>query len=547
MLPRQDIPHKTVSVGIRPEIYEIINRDLSPREFHLQRAENLIELTGILKQGVPDVVYMAADLTAFDPFVLSSRLAKAGVAVLMISEVPTRDVLINAARHGAMDFLVSPLQPSVAVMKTNRALIKKGKKAPLEGLERKIDFGSAKTPYEKVKVVIKNIKELLALPFAVVKIIRLCNEPNVNIKDLELAVKSDPAIAAMIMRRSNSAIFGSAGQATSIQRAVFRIGMRETRNIAASFSVFKLFTKEEKSFGFNRVWFWLHSLTAGICAQILATILKHQQPEDAFLAGLLHDIGKMVLDDFINEEFDKAIRMANTERIPMRMAENSVFQTTHSYVGSKLVQMWGFPSVIADGIGQHHLYQKLTETNNGLSLGAIVCMANQMSKAMQVGSGGDHIAEREPSFLWKRVPKDLPWRKILGKVLGELNAYTEVLEIPPEQFRMDLIESQRGKVGIFLPGTDHFAPLLQIALEREGFEPVFLSSLESRNFEEKQMALIIGDLTSVQDGEEASNLQKGISSLHEKNIILPPADRKNTPLHLDFFWLESQLRHVLGP
>ncbi|RJR31538.1 MAG: HDOD domain-containing protein [Desulfobacteraceae bacterium] len=543
MYPNQPVSFNAVSIGLHSEIHEIINRDLSAREFRLQKAEDLSQLGGIIKQGIPDVLYVAADDRRFDPFALSLKLARAGVVVLMISVAPTRELLVKAARHGAMDFLVSPLQPSLAGLKTEQALIKKGKKPPNEGLGTKIDFGSARTPYEKMKVVVKNINELLALPFAVVKIIRLCNDPNASAKDLELPVKSDPAIAAMIMRRANSAAFGSTGRATSIQRAVLRIGMRATRNIASSFSVFKLFEKEEKSFGFNRIWFWQHSLASGICAQALATILKYPQPEDAFLAGLLHDIGKMVLDDFLNEEFDKAIRIANTDGVPMRMAENSIFQTTHAYIGSKLAQAWGFPSAIAEGIGQHHLYQKLAETGSGFSLGAIVCMANQMSKAIQAGSGGDYIVERESSSLWNRVPKDLSWRKILGGVLDELNAYTEVLEVPPEKFRLELPASKGGKAGVFLPGAGHFGPILRIALEHKGLEPVFFSTLEKRD----GLTLVIGDLSSVRSREELADLQKGISSIHEKAIVIPPFNEKDTPLNLDFFWLESQLKHFHSP
>jgi len=542
MYPNQRISYNAVSIGVHPEIHEIISRDLSATEFHLQKADDLTQLGEIIKKGVPDIVYVAADHPRFDPFALSLKLAKSGVAVLMISEAPTREMLVKAARHGAMDFLVTPLQPSLAGLKTETALIKKGKKPPNEGLGTKIDFGSARTPYEKLKIVVKNVKELLALPFAVVKIIRLCNDLHASAKDLELPVKSDPAIAAMIMRRANSAAFGSTGRATSIQRAVLRIGMRATRNIASSFSVFKLFEKEEKSFGFNRIWFWQHSLATGICAQTLATIVKYPQPEDAFLAGLLHDIGKMVLDDFLNEEFDKAIRIANTDGVPMRMAENSVFQTTHAYIGSKLAQAWGFPSAIADGIGQHHLYQKHTETNSGFSLGAIVCIANQMAKAIQAGSGGDHIVERDGSPLWNRVPKDLSWRKILESVLDELNAYTEVLEIPPEQFRLEPPEQNRGKAGVFVQGAGHFGPLLRIALEHKGFEPVFFSSLEKRD----GLVLVIGDLSSARNRDELADLQKGISSIHENAIIIPPFNEKDAPFHLDFFWLESRMKQVLG-
>jgi putative nucleotidyltransferase with HDIG domain len=327
--------------------------------------------------------------------------------------------------------------------------------------------------------------------------------------------------------------------------AVMRIGMRATRNIAASFSVFKLFSKEEKSFGFNRIWFWVHSLTTGICAQALATLLKYRHPEDAFLAGLLHDIGKMVLDDFMNEEFEKALRMANSEVLPMWKAEKAIFEVNHSYIGAKIAQAWGFPPVIAEGIGRHHLYESLETETEGFSIAGIVCLADQMAKALGAGSGGDHLAERAAAAIWSRVPKGVPWGKIIEKVVQELKAYSDVLEIPPEQFEMELPEQRKGKAGIFLPSAANYGNLLQIALERDGFETVPFSSLKEQSLKQSGFALVIGDFTLVENGETAIQLQKALSSQVEKAIVLPATDEKSRPNNLDFFWLESQIKAAL--
>lgn len=536
--------YKVIAVCVPAGPYELLKREFSPDAFHVQSTSSLEQLVGILKQGISDVIFLCADTKEFDPFLLCARLSKTGAAVLMTSESPTREVLIKAAKHGAMDVLVSPFQPGAVGLKTDRALIRIGKKRPTEGLGRKIDFGLAKSPFDKVKVLVKNVKEVLALPFAVVKIIRLCNDPSASAADLEKPVMSDPAIAGMIMQRANSAAYAGVGRITNIQRAVMRIGMRSTRNIAASFSVFKLFSSEEKSFGFNRIWFWLHSLTTGICAQGLATLLKYRQPEDAFLAGLLHDIGKMVLDDFMNEEFHKALRTANTEALPIWVAEKSVFEANHSYVGSKIAQSWGFPPVIAEGIGRHHLYESIAAETGELSMGAIVCLADQMAKALQAGSGGDHIAEREAAFLWKQLPKGLNWRTIVEQVVGELKAYTEVLEIPPEQFQMELPQERKGRAGIFLPSGSLYGLLLQIALEREGFETVPFSSLSDKNLKGQGFDLVIGDFTSIQDSEETMQLHESLSSLSGKTVVLPSADARGRPFNLDFFWLETQIKEA---
>ena len=536
--------YKVIMAGAQPAWLGSLARQLSPKEFNLDSADDLKQLSEALRAGIPDILILSTAFSGSDPFVLCSRLSKAGVAVLMISEAPTRETLIRAAKHGAIDFLVAPLRADTVLDKTTRALVKTGKKAPPEGMVSRIDFGLAKTPYEKVKVLTQKVKEVLALPFSVVKIIKLCNDPSANANELEKPVLSDPAIAAVILQRANSAAFANVGQTTSIQRAIMRIGMRTTRNIAASFSVFKLFSKEEKSFGFDRIAFWAHSLTTGICARTIAELLKYPQPEDAFLAGLLHDIGKMVLDDFLNEEFDKVLRISNRDDMPMWTAEQSIFGGNHAYFGSKIASSWGFPLVISDGIGDHHQYEKVTHKTGEQSIGAIVSMGNQMAKALLAGSGGDHIAEREGSRLWSRVPGEIQWGGIIKKVIDEVKAFSEVLEIPPEQFQIDLPQESRGKAGIFLPKGSNSGPLLEIHLARQGYETISFSSLEDPSLKEKGFSLIVADLTPLENSANADQFRNRISSLLDRSIILPRTDEKKKPLHLDFFWLGSQVKSV---
>lgn len=222
------LQYKALTVGVLPETFEILGRQLSPGEFTLLRAENYDQVKEILHQGIPDIIFLALAKEEFDPFKLCLILSRAGAAVLVISRASTRGVLINFARHGTIDLLVSPLQADVLSQKIESALIKTGKKPLPEGLKLKLDFETAKAPFEKVKVLIRKVEKLLALPFAVMKIIKLCNDPSSNTSDIEKPIKSDPAIVAMLMRRANSAAYGGMGPVRNIQRAIVRIGMRST-------------------------------------------------------------------------------------------------------------------------------------------------------------------------------------------------------------------------------------------------------------------------------------------------------------------------------
>lgn len=536
-----NLQFRAITVGVLPESFEIISRQLSPNEFNLQRAENYDQVKEILTQGIPDIVFLSLSKEEIDPFKLCFVLSKVGAAVLVISRTPTRQVLINSAKHGAIDMLVSPLQPDALSKKIESALIKTGKKPLPEGLKLKLDFENANAPFEKVKVLIKKVEKLLALPFAVVKIIKLCNDPSSNNSDIEKPIKSDPAIAAMIMKRANSAAYGGMGPVRSIQRAIVRIGMRSTRNIAASFSVLKLFTKKDKNLGFNRTWFWIHSLTAGICAQLLATELKFKHPEDAFIAGLLHDIGKMILDDFMNEEYFRALQKANTEGIPIRNAELSIFDVNHAYIGSKVAKTWEFPSNIIEAIERHHHYSQLTNVGSAASMSAIVCVANQMAKAIQAGNGGDFLAEAAALPLWSSLPKNLVLEKIVDKAFEELRSFIEILEIPPEQVQITTPKETGIEAGIFLPHEINYGKLLEIGFYRKGFNTTKFSSFSDPVISDKKFEFVVGDLSSVDKTDEIKDFQEKLAKISEKYIILPATDKNNNPFNLDFFWLEKQI------
>ncbi len=532
---------RALTVGVIPESFEILSRQLSPNEFTLDRAENYKQVKEILTKGIPDIVFLSLAKDEVDPLKLCLALSKAGAAVLVISKTPTRQALINSARHGAIDMLVSPLQSEVLSKKIESALIKTGKKPLPEGLKLKLDFENAKSPFEKVKVLIKKVEKLLALPFAVVKIIKLCNDPSSNTGDIEKPIKSDPAIAAMIMKRANSAAYGGMGPVRSIQRAIVRIGMRSTRNIAASFSVLKLFSKEDKNLGFNRTWFWIHSLTTGICSQLLAADLKFKHPEDAFIAGLLHDIGKMILDDFMNDEYYRALTMTNTESIPIRNAEMSVFDVSHAYIGSKVAKAWEFPSSIVEAIEKHHHYAQLANASGATSLSAIVCAANQMAKAIQAGNGGDFLADTASLPLWNSLSKSLHWEKIVDKVFEELRSFVDVLEIPPEQIQITAPKDTGKEVAIFLPHEINYGELLQIALYRKGYKTIKFSSFSDPATADKKFDFVVGDLSSVEKTDEIKEIQKKLAEMSDKYIILPATDKNKKTFNLDFFWLERQI------
>ena len=124
--------------------------------------------------------------------------------MILLHKEPTREILIEAYKNGVSDLIVRPLSSDKILEKVEKALHSSGKMLS-EKEELEIDFSTATSPREKIEVVLGNINELLALPFAVIKLIRLCNSTTSTARDFERPVESDPAISAIIMRRATSA------------------------------------------------------------------------------------------------------------------------------------------------------------------------------------------------------------------------------------------------------------------------------------------------------------------------------------------------------
>ena len=112
-------------------------------------------------------------------------------------------------------------------------------------------------------------------------------------------------------------------------------------------------------------------------------------------------------------------------------------------------------------------------------------MANHMTKALQVGNGGDANVEVEATRLWDWLPKELAWKEIEQNILGELKEYVDDLNVPPDQCEVEIPEKAEGKAGVYVPGSPNYGTLLQITLERLGLETVHFSSIDEKDNEER--------------------------------------------------------------
>lgn len=240
---------------------------------------------------------------------------------------------------------------------------------------------------ELAKKLTQAVEKMPAFPKSVQKILELTRNLNCEPKQLVQVIEKDPVMTVKILRVLNSAYYNLPHKITSINHSVVFLGFNTVKNLALSIAAVGILPKHNTA-GFGIQQYLLHSLaTAGI-AKSLGARLTGIDPMDCYTAGLLHDFGKVVFAQFMPDEFREALQKSHSENLSLHVAEGLVIGADHSVVGSMLAEKWQFPKTLVDCIRNHH-------STDGLQGGmcASVYTANQISKKIAIGDGGNHCIE----------------------------------------------------------------------------------------------------------------------------------------------------------
>jgi HD-like signal output (HDOD) protein len=186
-------------------------------------------------------------------------------------------------------------------------------------------------------------------------IIREIESPNSSIQGIAEIVAKDPGITAKILQVVNSAAFGLPEKVNDPVEAVQQLGMSTVRSLALSAQVFSSF-KSGRLKNFSADALWSHLMR---CGDLARTIMRREgvkfaESEDAYTAGMLHDIGKLMLADSLPDDFAKALKLAEIEKIPLQQAELEIFSATHTGLAAYLFGLWGLPVSIVEAVAFHH-------------------------------------------------------------------------------------------------------------------------------------------------------------------------------------------------
>jgi HD-like signal output (HDOD) protein len=235
-----------------------------------------------------------------------------------------------------------------------------------------------------VESKIRRCGQIGTLPSVAAQIVRLSAEPDSALEDLNRIIMNDPVLSARILKVVNSAYYGVPGTVNSINRAIALLGFKAVKNIALAGSLVKLFRGGVATKTFSAKALWTHSVAVATGARLLARQTACGCGEEAFLAGLLHDIGILVemLDD--GPAFVRMLnRLATDEGLAFRKLEEETFGASHEAFGAGLCKHWNFPPSLQDAAGFHHHPEELPEDRRQLPI--LVHVADVLSARLKLG------------------------------------------------------------------------------------------------------------------------------------------------------------------
>ena len=211
-----------------------------------------------------------------------------------------------------------------------------------------------KDPQKIIADAVGAVTQIATLPEITLKIIELVENPRSTAQDLHKVISNDPALVARILKVVNSAFYGLPGQIGSINRAIVLLGLNAVKNIVIAASLAKLFRGGKVSAHFSARDLWTHSIAVGVMSKMIVQKINNTLPDEAFLAGLIHDIGMLVeLQAFRDQLVEITDRAAN-ETARYINIEAELLGVDHQSLGTGLTTKWKFPKSFQFVTGYHH-------------------------------------------------------------------------------------------------------------------------------------------------------------------------------------------------
>ena len=353
-----------------------------------------------------------------------------GVPIILTAANPSPDMIIRSKNAGADSFLAKPFKPSdlkgrIVQLSANRETLAaaaaaggaagEGGEAATEG-----QVGAAEDENGlSVDLTnrVKSIEGLPSFPATHAEILKLANSEDASSDDIAEKLQLDSGLLATIFKLVNSSGYGFRKSVDSLKLAVTLLGLEEIANLVMAAQVFDKLGNYEDGSGLDANEFWRHSIGVAFAARAISKKLQ-TEAESAFLAGMLHDVGKIVLDRFFVDYYKEVLNIVSDGKTLIVDAEKDVLGVTHADIGAVLAAEWKFANTYLNTIQYHHTPGQASRYKR---LVCLIHIADGITRELGFGSGGDsvvpeiqeaaldqfHMADRGVGMLKESVEEEL--------------------------------------------------------------------------------------------------------------------------------------------
>ncbi len=253
---------------------------------------------------------------------------------------------------------------------------------------------------DRVRKLVERVQGLPTLPSMLNNINQMILNPKTSAKEVAQVISSDPALTSKVLRVVNSSFYGFPNRITTITHAIVILGFNTIKSIVLSSTIFDVFRRTVKPGDFDRTEFWKHSIGCGAAAKVVGRRLSYPMLEELFIAGLLHDVGKIVMDQFLPDKFAEVLGLVRKKDCLIYDAEQLVLGATHADVGAWLFEKWNLSRGLIETTRCHHNPSLASENPR---FAEIVHVADILVRAIRFGSGGDQKIPALSEAAWKSL------------------------------------------------------------------------------------------------------------------------------------------------
>lgn len=252
--------------------------------------------------------------------------------------------------------------------------------------------------------IVERVQKLPTLPAVANRITSLLNDPDCTALKIAEILATDQSLTARVLRLVNSAYYSLSAEVGNVRHAVALLGFRTISQMVISIAVFDVF-KEKYGTEFDRNGFWKHSIGCAVLSKMIAQRSRYPREDECFTAGLLHDIGKVVLDQYLHDEMILVLKAVREQGLSFVDAEQVVLGLNHADIGAQVMKKWNIPLPILAAV-QHHHQQVGERKGSAFSQDLIVdCvkLADALCKYNGIGFSGDAVVPSLDTPLWERL------------------------------------------------------------------------------------------------------------------------------------------------